>query len=207
MALKRNSLFILIGYFFVMNISSLVSFYFAHSNFLYPSITIFNLIGCSIVVYLNIHFPYQNKLEEKPYSLNKSIMAIILGIIGVFLVQKGCLFIEVTFLNQTLTSNNTNILIETFKQYPYYALVITLTAPIMEELVFRKVLFGNLTVILPPIGAAILSSILFSLVHNDGHYLTYACMGLVFCYVYAKTKRISASMAVHIGMNILILLL
>lgn len=76
----------------------------------------------------------------------------------------------------------------------------------MEEFVFRKALFANLSSVIDPIGAALASSLLFSFAHQDGHYLTYAGIGLVLCFLYAKTGRLRITILSHSLMNLLIII-
>lgn len=71
----------------------------------------------------------------------------------------------------------------------------------MEEIVFRKVIFGNLSAVTGKIGAALIASVLFSFAHADGHFILYAFIGLLFCWLYQHTGRIQASMTAHILMN------
>ena len=54
--------------------------------------------------------------------------------------------------------------------------------------------------------AALLSSLIFAIVHNDPqHLLMYITMGLVFAFLYVKTKRIIVPIIVHAAMNSLVI--
>ncbi|WP_368270601.1 lysostaphin resistance A-like protein [Ligilactobacillus salivarius] len=98
-------------------------------------------------------------------------------------------------------------MLEIVHHYPYYILVPGITAPVMEELIFRKVLFGNFSRFIPFLPAALVSSLLFSLAHMDGHFLIYASIGLLFCYIYYRTGTIITSILSHIFLNLFIILL
>jgi membrane protease YdiL (CAAX protease family) len=119
----------------------------------------------------------------------------------------------VTFiLGQNPASANTATLVTLAKINPFFVLAITVGAPIMEELVFRKVLFGNLSTLFgmrSNLGLtimAIISSLAFAFMHNDSHIFLYAAIGLLFCWLYYKTGRIQTSMIAHILMNGLVVL-
>lgn len=80
---------------------------------------------------------------------------------------------------------------------------VAILGPILEELVFRKVVCDRLL----PLGegyAVVLSAILFGLVHGNFFQFFYAAaVGALFAFVYVKTGRIRYSMAYHIIINFL----
>lgn len=76
----------------------------------------------------------------------------------------------------------------------------------MEELVFRKVVFGVLLDHIGVVGGAVVSSLLFAFIHFDGHLLLYSSMGFVFCYLYYRTKNIGTPILAHALMNTLAVL-
>lgn len=75
-------------------------------------------------------------------------------------------------------------------------------APIMEELVFRKLLCDRLL----PLGeayAVILSASLFSLVHGNFYQIFYAFLiGVCLGYVYVKSGKISYTIGFHMAINL-----
>ena len=97
--------------------------------------------------------------------------------------------------------------IEIIHQYPYYFLCPVIAAPITEELVFRKFFFGNFSSVLPKLICALISSTVFSIGHSDGHFIVYAAIGLILCYVYEKSGKIRTSMIVHMLMNLTVMLI
>ena len=76
-------------------------------------------------------------------------------------------------------------------------------APILEELVFRKLLCRHLL----PLGegyAIVLSAVIFGLAHGNFFQFLYAfAMGLIFALVYVKTGKIIYSILYHAVINIL----
>src|SRR5690625_3276669 len=83
-----------------------------------------------------------------------------------------------------------------------FLLIPAIFAPILEELVFRKIILGTLYRRMNLLWAAILSSLAFGVIHLDlTHLLIYTGMGLVFSDLYVKTKRSMATILLHMGMN------
>ena len=75
-------------------------------------------------------------------------------------------------------------------------------APIIEELVFRKILCDRLL----PLGegyAVFLSAAIFGLVHGNFFQFFYAFLiGIVFSYIYVKTGRVRYTIAIHMIINL-----
>jgi len=77
-------------------------------------------------------------------------------------------------------------------------------APFAEELLFRGVLFGALRSRLPAVWAALLSALLFGLVHGDAVFFPYiALLGFVNAMLYERTGNLIAPMIVHATNNTL----
>jgi uncharacterized protein len=75
-------------------------------------------------------------------------------------------------------------------------------APLLEEIVFRRVIFGGLYQKTNFIIAALISGLIFAAVHGElQHLLIYLAPGLVFSFVYYKTKRLITPMISHLLMN------
>lgn len=174
--------------------------------FLIPSMVLFSLgaIGMFIIERRrNMQFEF-----EQPFQSNKSAI-LIWGLAGVFialLVQSVASIIEVNFLGSPMESENTRLLVEVVRSYPLFILLIGIAGPIMEEFVFRKALFGLMYGKLGGIGAAVISSLLFAFIHFDGLLLVYSSMGLVFAWLYFKTKNIWTPIIAHCLMNIVAVL-
>ncbi len=77
-----------------------------------------------------------------------------------------------------------------------------LEAPLFEELLFRGVLFGGLTKIMPIWPAILLSSFLFALIHvNAATFIPLWFLGIAFAWLYVRTGTLLAPMAVHFTFN------
>lgn len=74
-------------------------------------------------------------------------------------------------------------------------------APFSEELFFRGLIFGGLAQRMPVAVAAIVSALLFALLHGIGVLAPIFILGLGLAYVYRRTGTIWASMATHSLVN------
>ncbi|KRL02888.1 CPBP family intramembrane glutamic endopeptidase [Liquorilactobacillus capillatus] len=207
MSLKNNSLALTLTYLLVMLLPNIFLTFFKDNNIYYALITICSLLGMLAMFYFNHKYPFINSLAPKKSSYLKTLLWGIGGAVAALILQHLSSFIEINFLNQAIESQNTAAALTILSQYPYYIFYIVLAAPIMEEFVFRKVLFGNLSGLLGQVGAALLSSTLFSIAHQDAHFFTYAIIGLTFCFIYSKTGKLHSSMLAHILMNTIIVIL
>ena len=75
-------------------------------------------------------------------------------------------------------------------------------APILEELIFRGVLFNRLKIRIGIIPAMIISSFLFSIGHDFGGIVSAFLFGLCMCILYLKTDNILITRTVHFMNNI-----
>lgn len=74
-------------------------------------------------------------------------------------------------------------------------------APVMEELIFRKLLIDRLI----PCGqktAVLVSGLTFALFHGNFYQFFYACsLGMIFAYLYSHTGKLRYSIIMHMGIN------
>lgn len=134
--------------------------------------------------------------------------AILWAVIGIFLVQATNIvagiidhILELIISGKVEGSENTELIMDLVRQSPYVVLAIVIVGPILEEIIFRKIIFGQLYKKTNFWIAGITSSLLFALAHADGHLIIYGSIGLVLCLLYWKTKRIFVSMIAHGSMN------
>ncbi|SDX00692.1 hypothetical protein SAMN05421781_3026 [Marinococcus luteus] len=110
--------------------------------------------------------------------------------------------IEQNLLGIDTASENTAQIIELVNSMPAFVIIVAVIGPILEELVFRKAIFGSLYKRTNFFIAAIISSLIFAAVHLDfTHLLVYTMIGFVFAYLYVKTGRIIVPIIVHSLMN------
>lgn len=81
-------------------------------------------------------------------------------------------------------------------------------APLVEELVYRGILFNGIKRLVKPFYAGVISSILFAYGHAGLLQAVYAfIIGLVFAYAYHHTKRFWVPVMMHSVINIVVYLL
>jgi len=148
----------------------------------------------------------KNKDFFKVYKGEKAttLQAIGWGFIGFFLVffgQSLAAYIE-SVIGIPTVSENTATLVEIAEAAPIMIISIAIFGPILEEIIFRRVIFGSLVQVYGFWISAIVSGIIFAAVHLDfSHILLYTVCGLVFAYIYHQTKRLLASIIAHILLN------
>lgn len=163
---------------------------------------IFFTLGAVGMIYLNQKKDFTFSFE-KPFRSNipEIILWGFLGLIIALFAQFIATMIEINFLGASQDSQNTQNIIAIIRQYPYFLLLSSIAGPIMEEFVFRKAIFGMGLEKIGGIGAAIVSSLMFAVIHFDGRILVYSTMGLVFSWLYFKTKNIWTPIIAHCLMN------
>ena len=81
-------------------------------------------------------------------------------------------------------------------------LFLLIEAPVLEELLFRGVLFGGLTKIMPIWPAILLSGLVFAVIHiNAATLIPLWFLGAAFAWLYVRTGTLLAPMAVHLTFN------
>jgi uncharacterized protein len=84
----------------------------------------------------------------------------------------------------------------------YFAFVVTVAAPITEELTFRVFIFNAARRFMPLWASALLSGTLFALAHQDPFLIVpLAAGGIILCYVYVRSGNAWMSMITHACFN------
>ncbi len=117
-------------------------------------------------------------------------------------------------LGLDLEPSNLDMIKDGFARFPVFlALFAVVLAPLYEELLFRRVLFGRLWQAGWPVLGMLLSSVVFAMVHElpglNGKpigstlflILVYAGMGGIFAWVYRRTGTLWAPITAHILNN------
>lgn len=191
------------------------------TNYLYSIATIITVIRSVILIPLFFVFMHldtrrdkrlNKHVEFKPYSLLWLLILIPIGIASCWgfnnfvsmmidWLQSG---IDALGVDYDLTSgfNDTSEVI-----YSSGIVLLLLTtcicAPLVEELLFRGLVFKRLRGIMSATPAMIISSLLFGIIHGNIVQFIYATLvGFVCAYVYEKFKTISAPILVHASANI-----
>ncbi|OQP03777.1 CPBP family intramembrane metalloprotease [Geobacillus sp. 46C-IIa] len=144
----------------------------------------------------------RDEWEMRRLPLASSWMWAIFGVVLALAAQSIAANIEWRLLGIEPGSENTRQIINIIRLTPLLVIVTSVIGPILEELIFRKIIFGSLYKKYNFWLAALVSSLLFAVVHMElEHLLLYTAMGLTFAFLYAKTGRIFVPIFAHVAMN------
>ncbi len=148
------------------------------------------------------------RLERtSPMNAGGSILWAIVGIFMAFLAQSIAIQVEYA-LGIQMGSENTQMIIGIIEKVPLSMLVAAIIGPILEEIVFRKIIFGVLYEKMHFFFAALISSVIFALAHFEPeHVILYSAMGFTFAFLYVRTKRILVPIFAHVTMNTTVVLM
>ena len=161
--------------------------------------SIIAIIVCMILIKKNTSFWQVFKGEK--VSIPVSIAWGVIGFFLVFIGQNIGANIEFA-LGIDYTSTNTETILRITDIAPIMIVSTVFTGPILEELVFRRVIFGSLIQVQNFWIAGLISSIIFAAIHLDfSHILLYSISGFIFAFLYYKTKRLLTSIIAHMMLN------
>jgi uncharacterized protein len=159
------------------------------------------ILGLVIVLFL-MKPDMQMQPERDASPAGKVITWSILGIFMAYFAQALAVMIEIAIFDITPGSANTAQIMDISRAIPLFVVVPALIGPILEEIIFRKIIFGGFYKKMNFFLAALLSALIFGFIHQEpAHILIYASMGFVFAFLYVKTKRIITPIIVHMAMN------
>ena len=126
----------------------------------------------------------------------------ILGVFMAYFAQAIATMVEINIFGIKAGSENTQMIMEITRTIPLFAIIPAVIAPILEEVIFRKIIFASLYKRTNFFIAALLSAFIFGIIHGEPeHILIYASMGFVFAFLYVKTKKIIVPIIVHMTLN------
>ncbi len=143
-------------------------------------------------------------MEKSPMKVSHLAVA---AFVAIFMMQAGNLVgnlvsMLLSMIPSVAPSNPVSDLMLEMDLLPT-AVFAVLFAPLMEELIFRKVLIDRMHVYGQKT-AVILSALIFGLFHGNPVQFTYAfTVGLVLGFVYVKTGKLRYSIALHMLLNFL----
>lgn len=144
--------------------------------------------------------------RKKGGSLGQSVIWAISGIFLALFAQYAAAIIE-HLLGVEMGSENTKDILNIIEAFPLAILVTSIIGPILEEIVFRKIIFGSLHKRYNFFISALISSVVFAAAHMEfQHILLYSAMGFTFAFLYVKTKTIIVPIFAHVAMNTLVVL-
>ncbi len=139
-------------------------------------------------------------------SLGRSVLWSITGVFLALFAQAFAANIE-RLIGIDVGSENTQQILRIIESFPIMIVVSSVIGPILEEIVFRKIIFGAFYKRFNFFLSALLSSVIFSFAHMEPeHTLLYSAMGFTFAYLYVKTNRILVPIVAHVSMNTFVVL-
>lgn len=158
-------------------------------------------VGLAVIIYLLREDMKQVDMRSSSEIGTIALWAL-LGMLLAYSAQIASILIETYILHIEPGSQNTSNIMDIARTAPIFIIVVTVFAPVLEELIFRKIIFGSIYKRTNFIIAALASALIFGLVHNDNpHILIYTSMGMVFAFLYVQTKRIIVPIIAHMGIN------
>lgn len=171
------------------------------------------------IIFLIIKYIFNGKLNSiynsEKMDLKKSIIISILVFVFTVLIIYFALYIE-SILKLKVYSLNAKSVSGTERLDFFVSLFSMSLVSIYEEMVYRRILFGYLYDLhsgcnkyIRIITSMIVSSIIFGSIHDGVFHLAmiqYIIYGISFSAIYLYTKRISASIMVHVLINIFLII-
>ncbi len=172
---------------------------------------IFLTMGIGFILTLIVVFRDKRFFDIWKGTKSSVLMSIVWGFLGFLLLLIGqsiAALIEMKFLGIDPGSENTASLVNIAEAVPLAIVSIVLFGPILEELVFRRVLFGSLNQTTNFFFATAISALVFALIHFDfTHLLLYFTTGFILAFLYQKTKSIITPIIAHICLNSYVMLI
>jgi len=139
-------------------------------------------------------------------SVGNSVLWAFCGIFLALFAQYVAAIIE-NLLGVKMGSENTKDILTIIEAFPLAIIVTSIIGPILEEIVFRKIIFGSLHNRFNFFISALISSVIFAAAHMEfQHILLYSAMGFTFAFLYVITKSIFVPIFAHVAMNTLVVL-
>ncbi|RHW31513.1 CPBP family intramembrane metalloprotease [Neobacillus notoginsengisoli] len=151
---------------------------------------------------MSLSFKERNK-ADLPETIGWAIGGIFLALFA----QASAASIE-RMLGIEMGSENTQNILRMIESFPAVIFISSVIGPILEEIVFRKIIFGSLYKRFNFFISGLISSIIFAAAHMEfEHILLYSAIGFTFAFLYIQTKRIIVPIFAHVAMNTLVVLM
>ena len=192
-------------------------------------ISIFNITNKNLIYYILVVFGFfgiflmsfylrKRKINSIEFEKKKSFgYSFLIAIAGFFLVFNLQVFLTLILrvLGFDVISLNTDALTKIIKEHKIFLLYAVIIAPVLEELFFRKTVFGYLydifntkNEIVKFIIPSFITGVIFALPHDgiSPLIIIYIIISMVFSFAYFHTKRIITPIIMHILMNSLVMI-
>ncbi|RDU34768.1 CPBP family intramembrane metalloprotease [Neobacillus piezotolerans] len=165
-----------------------------------------------VLAFLITLFLLRKEMASSLQNRNASNLPVSIGwaVGGIFLAlfaQWAAAIVE-QLLGIKMGSDNTRSIMRMIDNFPAVMIISSVIGPILEEIVFRKIIFGSLHKRFNFFISALISSVIFAAAHMEfEHILIYSAIGFTFAYLYVRTKRIIVPIIAHVTMNTLVVLM
>ena len=168
----------------------------------------FSFLTATIFIVLITYKDFFGKNNRGDISADRIVLWTVGGIFLAFGAQMISNLISMQFVDISNGSENTNELIAVAKIAPLFIPVICIFAPVVEEIIFRGILFKTIADKTNFFVGVLVSALIFAVIHQDFTFLlSYFMMGFVFAYLYHKTKRLIVPIVAHATMNTVVTVL
>ncbi|MBO4108752.1 CPBP family intramembrane metalloprotease [Streptococcus suis] len=164
----------------------------------YMTIKVLVLLQLLLLSVVCLEMTHHKTVQAKNMTLRNRLRWLLLGFVA---MVAFAVFISFLFPVQ---ARNQAVLVEVGKQVPLFIFLLFLTnASVLEEIVYRQLLWEKLTF---PFLQIVLTSFLFALAHGPnqlGSWLIYSCLGVTLAVVRLKTDCMTA-ITLHLLWNSLV---
>lgn len=164
--------------------------------------SIFSFIVGLVVVLLLMRPDMKIKSNRNATNAGYMIFWSIAGFFMALFGQALAVYVETEIFGIEMGSANTQMIVDISRATPLFIIIPILAAPILEEIIFRKIIFGTLYSRIGFFLAALASALIFAVIHGEPqHILIYGSVGFIFAFIYVKTKHILVPIIVHMAIN------
>ncbi|MGE1107118.1 CPBP family intramembrane glutamic endopeptidase [Bacillus wiedmannii] len=160
------------------------------------------------IVILILMKPDIKRVSSNAYPPKKTILWCIYGVLIYFLVQAIYGIITIAVFNMNPNSEHSEVIKTKFISFPFLIVNIAIFAPIMEEILTKKIILDTLRKRTNVYIACLITSLVFALLHMElASVIPYTLAGLVYAFLYVKTDRLIVPIVVHMTINTLAILM
>lgn len=172
----------------------------------------------SILILLYVIYKCKDLLKNNLSKIQKGFIKKLFIRYAILLISVGVLNVSISFLVKTTSSNQVAIEQALNSNFLLTSFIACIFAPIVEEIIFREIIFKKFNAKFNVFIASFISSVLFGFVHIipsliNGSYLevlyiiTYSTLGFILFNASYKDKNIISSIALHMLNNVVGVLL
>ena len=142
-----------------------------------------------------LHFKYVDLSQDKFGGVSRQVLLV--SVVFVF----AAMYVLNLLIEQTGLPNSNEEAFIAMSRNPFGLLSIALLAPILEELLFRKILCNKLLALGEGV-AVVVGGIIFGLAHGNFFQMPYALLvGFMLSFIYVKTGKIIYTIGYHMVLN------